>query len=277
MIDPFPILFKPSRYWLIRKVGKLLISGTHHVEASDFWLGDQFCSLVFTLSNLYLFGCVYASGLDETWRKCGSSNPRWYLAFLLASLPSFVRLVQSIRRYADSKLSTHLINGGKYGSGIVAFFFFYLWRHQGFGHGAIFVLWVVFNSMYSIYATSWDLIMDWSFLKIRSPYPLLRPELVYNNNVAFYYFAIVTNILIRFIWILYIPHHEPNIYLRTFIAGMLEMLRRWQWNFYRLENEHLGNMDQYRVTREVPLPYSFDDAGREDDNDDGDEDVLPRN
>lgn len=26
----------------------------------------------------------------------------------------------------------------------------------------------------------------------------------------------------------------------------------------RLENEHLGNMDQYRVTREVPLPYSFD-------------------
>lgn len=45
----------------------------------------------------------------------------------------------------------------------------------------------------------------------------------------------------------------------------------------RLENEHLGNMDQYRVTREVPLPYSFDDAyaAHEDDND-GDEDVLPR-
>ena len=40
----------------------------------------------------------------------------------------------------------------------------------------------------------------------------------------------------------------------------------------RLENEHLGNMDQYRITREVPLPYSFDelqhetDAGDEDDN-----------
>jgi hypothetical protein len=39
----------------------------------------------------------------------------------------------------------------------------------------------------------------------------------------------------------------------------------------RLENEHLGNMDQYRITREVPLPYTFDefshetDAGDEDD------------
>jgi len=50
------------------------------------------------------------------------------------------------------------------------------------------------------------------------------------------------------------------------------VLRRCQWNIYRLENEHLGNMDQYRITREVPLPYSFDelnretDVGEEDDN-----------
>jgi hypothetical protein len=33
----------------------------------------------------------------------------------------------------------------------------------------------------------------------------------------------------------------------------------------RLENEHLGNMDQYRVTREVPLPYAFDELVRESD------------
>jgi hypothetical protein len=25
-----------------------------------------------------------------------------------------------------------------------------------------------------------------------------------------------------------------------------------------VENEHLGNMDQYRATREVPLPYHID-------------------
>lgn len=35
----------------------------------------------------------------------------------------------------------------------------------------------------------------------------------------------------------------------------------------RLENEHLGNMDQYRITREVPLPYSFDIPQHEDDDD----------
>jgi hypothetical protein len=63
--------------------------------------------------------------------------------------------------------------------------------------------------------------------------------------------------------------------VRTFITGIFEMLRRIQWNFCkslslklhgtqrtlmnihtdRLETEHIGNMDQYRVSREAPLPY----------------------
>ena len=96
----------------------------------------------------------------------------------------------------------------------------------------------------------------------------------------------VSNTLVRFIWVFYIPTEGPNFVLRTFIAGFLEVLRRWQWNFrtsrllqplstspliacaVRLENEHLGNIDQYRVTREVPLPYSYDDPSHDSDGDD---------
>ncbi len=40
----------------------------------------------------------------------------------------------------------------------------------------------------------------------------------------------------------------------------------------RLENEHLGNVDQYRVTREVPLPYSLDDIGHDIDDDEDTQD-----
>lgn len=74
---------------------------------------------------------------------------------------------------------------------------------------------------------------------------------------------------------MYIPTNGPGMSLRTFIAAMLEILRRWQWNFCkldvlyssivraeryadRLENEHLGNVDQYRITREIPLYYARD-------------------
>ncbi|KAF8068754.1 EXS-domain-containing protein [Lyophyllum atratum] len=273
MLDPLPLYYKPSRYWLIKSIGKLLTSGTRRVEFADFWMGDQFCSLVFTLSNFYLFGCVYARGFDSDWTKCGvSRSPQWAVSFVLASLPLFIRVVQSLKRYYDSGLVTHLINGGKYGSGILSNLFFYIWRHQGTtGRGTIFALWLLWNTISSIYSSSWDILMDWSFLSRRAKYPLLRSELVYTDWIPLYYVAIITNILLRFIWIIYIPIQGPNMFFRTFIGGLLEMLRRWQWNFYRLENEHLGNMDQYRVTREVPLPYSFDDAHAVD-ADDGDDD-----
>ncbi|RPD75683.1 EXS-domain-containing protein [Lentinus tigrinus ALCF2SS1-7] len=266
-------MFKSSRWWLVKNVSKLLTSGMHRVEFADFWMGDQFCSLVFTLSNLYFVGCVYGTGVDTDWRRCTSGpGPRWGIAFLLGSLPLVVRLVQSVKRYVDSGLITHLINGGKYGSGILFYLFYFLWRSQGGFRGPIFVLWCIFATNYSLYAGAWDLLMDWSLLRPHAPYPLLRPNILYSNHIPFYYFAIVTNTLIRFIWVLYIPIQGPNFFIRTFIAAMLEVLRRWQWNFLRLENEHLGNIDQYRVTREVPLPYSYDDPSPESDGDD-DEDA----
>ncbi|EGO29715.1 hypothetical protein SERLADRAFT_457875, partial [Serpula lacrymans var. lacrymans S7.9] len=155
--------------------------------------------------------------------------------------------------------------------GLVYYFFYYYWRHNGNKDGGVsFVLWCLSGTIYSIYACTWDFLMDWSFLKPHARYPLLRNELIYTNELPLYYVALLTNVVIRFIWVIYIPSGGINLTARTFIAAMLEMLRRWQWNFFRLENEHLGNMDQYRVTREVPLPYTFDGSGQT--NDDEDED-----
>ncbi|CAA7264392.1 unnamed protein product [Cyclocybe aegerita] len=270
VFDPLPLMYRPSRFWLIRKLGRQFMSGMRHVDFADFWMGDQFCSLIFTLSNIYTFICVYVHDFPGGLGKCSTAHT-WGIAFALAAIPLFIRLVQSIKRYVDSRLITHLINGGKYGSGIVSYFFYFYWRHRQDDRGTIFALWCLFNSCYSIYACAWDLLMDWSFMRLHVKYPLLRPELVYTNQIYAYYFAIFSNIIIRFLWVILIPQRGPSITLRSFIIGFLEMLRRWQWNFFRLENEHLGNMDQYRVTREVPLPYSFDDRSQEDDNDDEDQ------
>ncbi|KAJ7108542.1 EXS-domain-containing protein [Mycena epipterygia] len=270
MLDPLPILFKSSRYWLIRNVCKLLTAGTRRVEFTDFWMGDQFCSFLYSLSQIYLIICLYVEGFNSNWRECGSKSKLWPISFVLAILPFLVRLIQSIKRYVDSGLNTHMINGGKYGAGIVSYLCYFIWRHKGGGYGPTFVAWIIFQTIYSFYALTWDLLMDWSIMHLHVRYPLLRKELVYSNHVYLYYVAIVSNTLIRFVWVFYIPTQGPDIVLRTFIAGFLEMLRRWQWNFYRVENEHLGNVDQYRVTREVPLPYSLDDPRGEDVDDDED-------
>ena len=117
---------------------------------------DQFCSLAFTLSNLYFTFCAYRHDFQPTvWERCGTqSRTGWLVSFVLAMLPLLARLVQSVRRYADSKLITHLINvsqpycticrkekkaeefticvqAGKYGAGIIYYFFYYFWRHHG--------------------------------------------------------------------------------------------------------------------------------------------------
>ncbi|KAG2031434.1 EXS-domain-containing protein [Suillus americanus] len=212
---------------------------------------------------------AYDPAVQDAWATCGAES-HWVPYFVLAMLPFLVRFVQSVRRYRDSKLPSHLINAGKYGMGMVYYFCYYIWRRDGeTDGGASFILWCLSAVIYALYGCAWDFAMDWSICKPRAQYPFLRRELVYTSQIPLYYVAAVTNFLIRFLWVFYIPSW-PYFNIRSFISGLLEMLRRVVWNFYRLENEHLGNMDQYRITREVPLPYSFDNPQHEDDDDEED-------
>jgi hypothetical protein len=109
LVNPLPVFSRSSRYWLLKNVLRLLVSGTSRVEFTDFWMGDQFCSLVFTLGHIYTVGCAYSHKWHNVWGHCNTAM-HWPVPFLLVALPSFVRLVQSIRRWHDSKLPTHLIN-----------------------------------------------------------------------------------------------------------------------------------------------------------------------
>lgn len=79
-------------------------------ESSNNSHSDQFCSLVFTLSNLFFVACAYSNGFDVDWYKCTSENRLWGVPFVLAALPLLVRTVQSVKRWFDSRLVTHLIN-----------------------------------------------------------------------------------------------------------------------------------------------------------------------
>lgn len=79
-------------------------------KTSDSLRRDQFCSLIFTLSNLFFVACAYSHGLDVNWQRCTSQNRNWGVPFVLAALPLLVRTVQSVKRWVDSRLVTHLIN-----------------------------------------------------------------------------------------------------------------------------------------------------------------------
>jgi xenotropic and polytropic retrovirus receptor 1 len=93
----------------------------------------------------------------------------------------------------------------------------------------------------------------------------------------------IFNVAVRFSWVALFPHSSSHFAVRSFVLAVLEVIRRVLWNFrgscglllsnlfsrihvslVRLENEHIGNIDQYRVTREVPLPYIVRDDDKDD-------------
>lgn len=53
---------------------------------------------------------------------------------------------------------------------------------------------------------------------------------------------------------------------------MLEVIRRNQWNYFRLENEHLNNVGKFRAVNIIPLAIDEqDDTEEGTDGGDGDD------
>lgn len=73
---------------------------------------------------------------------------------------------------------------------------------------------------------------------------------------TFYYFAIIEDTLLRFVWIASFILTENKLVsgdLMTSILAPLEVFRRFVWNFFRLENEHLNNCGKFRAVRDISI------------------------
>ncbi|KAL9939129.1 hypothetical protein V8E36_001942 [Tilletia maclaganii] len=273
LLLPFRVFLKPSRTWFIRSLLRVFQAGIlSRVEFRDFFLGDELNSLVWSFSMLWFIGCQY----HRKWPAVDSCDPnKTFWTPVLGALPPFLRFVQCWRRWFDSdmKARIHLVNAGKYTSSVLNQFFYFNYRYHGSGRTVDLALWCAFGCIYSIYTSSWDLKIDWSLLNPNARWPYLRDDLLYEWP-ALYYFAIVSNVIGRFAWMIYLLPGPASPLLRVFIIALIEALRRWQWNMYRLENEHIGNADDFRVVKDVPLPYSHGARVAEEDLDDDDDDSI---
>lgn len=73
---------------------------------------------------------------------------------------------------------------------------------------------------------------------------------------GFYYFAIIEDLFLRFIWMISFILVEMKLIsgdLLTSITAPLEVFRRFVWNFFRLENEHLNNCGKFRAVRDISI------------------------
>lgn len=254
LLFPAPTLYHRSREWWAYSHWRLALAGLYPVEFRDFFLGDMYCSQTFAMGNIELFFCLYAQNWTNL-PNCNSSHSR--LLGFFSTLPGIWRALQCLRRYYDTRNTfPHLVNCGKYIFTILYYMTLSLWRiHKVAELKAVFVTFALLNS---IYTSIWDLGMDWSLGNPYARYPFLRDVLGYRRPWV-YYAAMILDPILRFSWIFYAIYSNDvqHSAILSFLVALAEVIRRFIWVIFRVENEHCTNVGRFRASRDIPLPYSL--------------------
>lgn len=249
--------------WILVSFVRLIFSGFYPVQFGDFFLGDIFCSLTYSLADIAMFFCIYSPTPNG---RCGSSHSKAMGA--MTCLPNFWRFMQCLRRFSDSgDWFPHLLNGLKYSLSVVYYASLCAYRisHTRSRRNVF----IIFATLNGVCTSIWDIIMDWSLLQSGSRNWLLRDDLYLagrknwktgaysKRRKSVYYLAMIWDVAMRFQWVVYAiaPATIQQSAITSFILAALEVTRRFVWIIFRVENEHVANVHLFKVSGEISLPY----------------------
>ncbi|XP_050300650.1 xenotropic and polytropic retrovirus receptor 1 [Anthonomus grandis grandis] len=264
LVNPFKMFRHEARFWFLRLCGRMFAAPFFHVGFADFWLADQLNSLVNGLLDIQFLLCFYFTNGD--WQNAGDTTSCMEKNFLIRPLvnciPAWIRFAQCLRRYYDTREAfPHLVNAGKYSTTFFVVIFATLKGYYSSDYDSVldnpyYIMWIIAQVVSSTYAYIWDIKMDWGLMdKNAGENKFLREEIVYSSTF-FYYFAIVEDFVLRFTWCITIYLTEYKYVtsdMMTSITSPLEVFRRFVWNFFRLENEHLNNCGKFRAVRDISV------------------------
>lgn len=266
LLNPIRTFHYKARKWLLRVLFRISTAPFHHVSFADFWLADQLNSLSTVLLDLQYLICFYA--FDVRWSSSPSTNTCNGLMYgitpIVSALPAWFRFAQCIRRYRDTREAfPHIANAGKYSTTFIVVIFSSLYSVYkstqqspgGIQNNAFFILWIISAIINTCYTYTWDIKMDWGLFDNNNENKFLREEIVYSRKI-YYYFAIVNDLVLRLTWTVSLSIGHLGLMnsevLKTILAS-LEIFRRFIWNFFRLENEHLNNCGHFRAVRDISI------------------------
>ncbi|KAH7576786.1 hypothetical protein JRO89_XS01G0149500 [Xanthoceras sorbifolium] len=161
---------------------------------------------------------------------------------LVLVLPYLFRFFQCLRQYKDTREKTTLLNALKYSTAVPVIFLSALKYHvfpdkwTNF-YRPLWLLSAVLNSLYSFY---WDVTRDWDLSCFTRIFKFSRPHLctylLYGRKWV-YFWVIASNLILRCTWTYKLSAHLRHNYLTVFAITALEIFRRFQWAFFRVENE----------------------------------------
>ncbi|KAL7015032.1 hypothetical protein ACKWTF_016251 [Chironomus riparius] len=272
LLNPTKTFRHEARFWTVKILSRVICAPFFYVNFADFWIADQLNSIVPAFLDLQYFFCFYTTNGD--WSK--AENPQqctesYVVRTIVAMLPAYFRMAQCLRRFRDTKEAfPHLANAAKYASSFFVVIFSSITMattgsYPKSTHNPFFYFWIVSAIVSSCYAYGWDVYMDWGLMSMEGENKFLRDEIVYSNT-WFYYIAMVEDFILRFGWTLSMSLIEMGYIdsdIMLSILAPLEVFRRFIWNYFRLENEHLNNCGNFRAVRDIsiaPITGASDEA-----------------
>ncbi|RZC54298.1 hypothetical protein C5167_013158 [Papaver somniferum] len=230
--------YRSSRLYLIMRLQSSFTAKT--VLFADALVGDILTSLTKVLSGL---GCSIIEITKHTvvtsaWvdHNCGY-NP--IAVNVLQMLPHLWRMHQCIKKsIQDTDFREQFFNALKYLSTIIMIVFNLVYAiHPSKGWE---VTWICFSALNSAYLFYWDIIHDWNMIgRTRNPelWPNKKFQLI---KWVLYIWFILFDLGARVAW-LYRLSSKANDARFALLAAVIELLRRSQWIYFRVEKEDREN------------------------------------
>ncbi|WCJ37608.1 EXS (ERD1/XPR1/SYG1) family protein [Euphorbia peplus] len=244
LIFPFDIFYLSSRYYLLRTLWRIVFP-LQAISFSDFFLADILTSMSKVLSDLERSVCrmIHRQVATIAWFEADSVCGSHSVAIpMILVLPYIFRLFQCLRQYKDTKEKTALFNALKYSTAVPVIFLSALKYHVLPDRWTSFYrpLWLLSGVLNSLYSFYWDVTRDWDLSCFTRIFNFNKPTLVsyllYGRKWV-YLWVIGSNLILRCTWTYKLSAHLRHNYLTVFTITALEMVRRFQWVFFRVENE----------------------------------------
>lgn len=245
--------YRSTRMWFARVFTRIFTAPYYPCRFKDFFINDQYMSLVGTFD---VVGRLLYFSLNQKWVAEPYVKPVAWYVFIPPFLPAFWRSMQCIRRYNDSKLGfPHLANLAKYCTSLlVVILDGLLWCMKA---NFLWHLLLMARIVSALFSLGWDIVMDFGLWQRSQINDRLRGTIFFRPWV--YWYLMISDTIARFLWIAPLLHSSvfpnfPGVVL-TLILWVVEVLRRFQWNIFRVEYEHVNNCNMLRAVADVQLPY----------------------
>ncbi|KAF2072740.1 hypothetical protein CYY_005956 [Polysphondylium violaceum] len=264
-IMPFPIFEMSTRFWILKRIGKVISAPFVPVRFSDFFMSVQLLSLGEFLFNIQSMVCIFnKSGLDPS--EAHFCTQSAFFAFpLLNALPYYWRVMQCFRRYYETRrFFPHMTSAIRSIISIIVLILSYiaLQTSETNNWNIIKLIWFNFNILGSFYKWYADMAVDWGFLlnfKTNKAWPL-REKLLYKKKII-YYIAMILDLFLRFLWLLVFAIRKGTLHrldnpVFLFFFSMGEVIWASQFIYFRVESEHCLAADHYSTFYDIPIPFS---------------------